>query len=267
MTGRLEGKTALIFGAGSIGPGWGNGKATAVLFAQEGAKTVCVDINPAAARQTVELIRHEGGTAEAATADVTKSSEVAAAVDFCLKTYGRIDVLHNNVGLPVDGDVVSLPEEKWDQLMAINLKSCFLTMKYTIPHMVKQGGGSIINISSLAALRHVGPNYVTYYAAKAGVSQMTRVTAVQYAAQQVRVNAILPGMMNTPHATNSAKVNRGLTDAQLEAAWKERVKRIPMGWMPDGREVAKAALFLASDDSRFITGIELVVDGGTSLRM
>lgn len=265
MTGRLDGKIALIMGAGSIGPGWGNGKATAVLFAREGAKVVCVDRNEAAALETADAIRGEGGTAEAFVADVTKSAEVKAAVDFTVARFGRIDVLHNNVGITEPGGVVELSEDAWDRVFAVNLKSCYLSMKYVIPLMVEQGGGSIVNTSSIASIRYLGTNYVSYYTTKAAMNHMTRVTAAEYASRQVRVNAILPGFMDTPMAVESAQRLRGATAETLAEAQRARTARVPMGWLGDGWDVAKAALFFASDDSRFVTGVELLVDGGMML--
>src|SRR5436309_10518294 len=195
---RLKGKVAMVVGAGSIGPGWGNGKATAVTFAREGAQVFCVDRNGAAAQETVGSIVGEGGKASAFTADVSKAAEVEAMVTACLKTYGRIDVLDNNVGIAEMGNVVEVTEAEWDRVFAVNLKSAFLAMKHVIPVMAEQGGGSIINISSVASIRHLGISYVTYATSKAAMNQMTRTSAVQFAPQHVRVNAILPGLMKTP---------------------------------------------------------------------
>src|SRR5437868_14329817 len=163
---RLGGKTAVVVGAGSIGPGWGNGKATAVTFAREGAQVFCVDRNGEAAQETVDIITGEGGNASAFTADVSKAAEVEAMVAACLKTYGRIDVLDNNVGIAEMGSVVEVTEAEWDRVFAVNLKSAFLAMKHVIPVMQKQGGGSIINISSIASIRHLGISYVSYGASK-----------------------------------------------------------------------------------------------------
>ena len=186
---RLKGKTALVVGAGSIGPGWGNGKATAVTFAREGAQVFCVDRNGAAAEETVKIIAGEGGKATAFTADVSRAGDVEAMVAACLKAYGRIDVLDNNVGIAEMGSVVDVSEADWDRVFAVNLKSAFLAMKHVIPVMVRQGGGSIINISSIASIRHTGVSYVTYATTKAAMNQMTRTTAVEFAPQHVRVNA------------------------------------------------------------------------------
>lgn len=266
MTGRLAGKTAMVIGAGAMGPGWGNGKASAVLFAREGANVVCVDRNEQAAAETVAIIRGEGGTAEAVAADATNSGQIKAAVDAAMGFYGRIDVLQNTVGVTEIGGVVELSEETWDRVFDINLKSMFLSMKHVIPVMVEQGGGSIINISSISSLRYLDTPYVSYYTSKAAVNHMTRVTAGEYAGRQVRVNAVLPGYVDTPMAVDSAKRFRGLTDDTKDAAWKAKAAKVPMGWMGDGWDIAKAALFFASDESRFVTGAQLVVDGGTTLR-
>jgi NAD(P)-dependent dehydrogenase (short-subunit alcohol dehydrogenase family) len=266
MPGRLTGKTAMVIGAGSIGPGWGNGKASAVLFAREGANVVCVDRSDKAAAETVEIIRGEGGIAQPVTADASNSAQVKAAVELAMERFGRIDVLQNNVGITEIGGVVELPEETWDHVFDVNLKSMFLSMKHVIPIMVEQGGGSIINISSISSIRYLDTPYVSYYTTKAAVNHMTRVTAGEYASRQVRVNAVLPGFMDTPMAVDSAKRFRGLTEENKDAAWRAKAARVPMGWMGDGWDIANAALFFASDESRFVTGAQLVVDGGTTLR-
>jgi len=259
---RLKGKTAMVVGAGSIGPGWGNGKATAVTFAREGAQVFCVDRNGAAAEETVNVIKSEGGKAAAFTADVSRAGDVEAMVAACLKTYGRIDVLDNNVGIAEMGSVVEVSEAEWDRVMAVNLKSAFLAMKQVIPIMQKQGGGSIINISSIASIRHLGISYVSYGTSKAAMNMMTRTTAVQFARDHVRVNAILPGLMKTPMVEHSAGLAASYSAGDVEAMWRARDARVPMGHMGDAWDVANAALFLASDESKYITGIELVVDGG-----
>src|SRR5437660_3623989 len=167
---RLKGKIALVVGAGSIGPGWGNGKATAVTFAREGAQVFCVDRNAAAAEETVNIIKSEGNKASSFTADVSRAADVEAMVAACLKAYGRIDVLDNNVGIAEMGSVVEVSETEWDRVFAVNLKSAFFTMKHVIPFMAAQGGGSIINISSIASIRQLGISYVTYAASKAAMN-------------------------------------------------------------------------------------------------
>src|ERR1700724_67373 len=255
---RLKGKIAMVVGAGSIGPGWGNGKATAVTFAREGAAVFCVDRNPAAAEETVGIIAKEGGKASAFTADVSKAAEVEAMVAACLKAYGRIDVLDNNVGIAEMGSVVEVSEADWDRVFAVNLKSAFLAMKHVIPVMAQQGGGSIINISSIASIRHLGISYVTYGTTKAAMNQMTRTTAVEFAAKNIRVNAILPGLMKTPMVEHSAGLAASYAKGDIEAMWRARDAQVPMGHRGDAWDAPTAALFLASDESRYITGIELV---------
>ncbi|PLX37469.1 MAG: 3-oxoacyl-ACP reductase [Hyphomicrobiales bacterium] len=266
MTGRLKDKVALVVGAGSIGPGWGNGKATSVLFAREGAKVFCVDINMAAAEETAKLIRSEGGEATAWQADISRHDDIKAMVAACMETYGRIDVLDNNVGIAEVGGVVELPEEEWDRVFNINLKSAFLAMKHVIPIMEAQGGGSIVNISSIASIRYTGVPYATYYATKAAMNHLTRTTAVQYAPKHVRVNAVLPGLLKTPMVEKAVGLAQEYADGDVEQMWKVRDGQCPMGHMGDAWDVAYAALFLASDESKYVTGIELLVDGGITLK-
>lgn len=260
MTGRLADKVAIVVGAGSSAPGWGNGKATAVTFAREGAKVLCADLNEAAARETAAIIAGEGGEARALAVDASKAADLAMLASTCLDAWGRIDVLDNNVGIAVVGGVVELEESEWDRVMAINLKSCFLAMKHVIPVMERQGGGTIVNISSVSGIRYTGVPYASYYASKAAMNHLTRTTAVQYAPKNIRVNAILPGLMETPMVASS----QGLTAAYggLEEVWQARARQVPMGFGGNAWDVANAALFLASDESRYITGHELVVDGG-----
>ena len=264
---RLKGKTAVVVGAGSIGPGWGNGKATAVTFAREGAQVFCVDRNGAAAEETAGIIASEGGKATAFTADAAKAGDVEAVVAACLKAYGRIDVLDNNVGIAEMGSVVEVTESEWDRVFAVNLKSAFLAMKHVIPVMQRQGGGSIINISSIASIRHLGISYVSYGATKAAMNQMTKTTAVQFASSNIRVNAVLPGLMKTPMVEHSAGLAASYAAGDVEAMWRARDAQVPMGHMGEAWDVAHAALFLASDESKYVTGIELVVDGGITLKM
>jgi NAD(P)-dependent dehydrogenase (short-subunit alcohol dehydrogenase family) len=264
---RLKGKIAMVVGAGSIGPGWGNGKATAVTFARQGAQVFCVDRNGAAAEEAAGIITSEGGNATAFAADVSRAADVEAMVAACLKTFGRIDVLDNNVGIAEIGSVVDVSEAEWDRVFAVNLKSAYLSMKYVIPVMQRQGGGSIINISSIASIRHLGISYVTYAATKAAMNQMTRTTAVQYAPDHIRVNAILPGLMKTPMVEHSAGLAESYAGGDVEAMWRARDAQVPMGHMGDAWDVANAALFLASDESKYITGIELVVDGGITCKV
>lgn len=261
---RLKGKVAIVTGAGSVGPGWGNGKATAVLFAREGAKVFAVDMNLAAVEETKGIIDQEGGQCTVDKADVSKSDEVKAMVERCIETYGRIDILHNNVGIVVVGGPVETSEETWDRVNAVNLKSMFLTCKYVLPYMEKQGGGAIVNISSIAAIRYTGIPYVTYYATKAGILQMTQGIALQYAEKNIRANAILPGLMNTPMIREPLK--EAYADGDVEKMIEIRNNQCPMKRMGDAWDVAYAALFLASDEAKYITGTQLVVDGGITCK-
>jgi NAD(P)-dependent dehydrogenase (short-subunit alcohol dehydrogenase family) len=264
MSERLSDKVAIVTGAGSGGPGWGNGKATAVLFAREGAKVFAADINLGAAEETKIIIDREGGICTACKADVAKAADVKAMVEQCLSTYGRIDILHNNVGIAVVGGPVEIDEETWDRVMAVNLKSIFLTCKAVLPIMEQQGSGVITNISSIAAIRYYVP-YITYYASKAGILGFTQGIALQYAPKNIRANCILPGLMNTPMIVEPLK---GVVAAgDVEKMFAIRNQQCPTGKMGDAWDVAHAAVFLASDEAKYITGAQIVVDGGISCKM
>lgn len=262
--GRLQDKVALVTGAGSSGPGWGNGKAAAVLFAREGAKVFAVDINAEAAEETRALIEAEGGEATAHAADVSEAAQVAALVGRCRETYGRVDVLHNNVGIVAVGGPVETSEADWDRVHAVNLKSMFLTCKHVLPLMEAQGGGAIVNISSVAGIRWSGIPYIAYSSSKGAVLQFTRAVALQYAAKGIRANTILPGLMNTPMIVEPLK--DAYAGGDVEKMIELRDAQCPMGHMGDAWDVARAALFLASDEARYITGAHLVVDGGLSCK-
>jgi NAD(P)-dependent dehydrogenase (short-subunit alcohol dehydrogenase family) len=261
---RLKDKVAIVTGAGSSGPGWGNGKATAVLFAREGAKVFAVDINPAAAQETGQIIDQEGGVCSVHHTDVTIADQVQAMVERCIETYGRVDVLHNNVGIVEVGGPVEASEESWDRVVAVNLKSMFLTCKYVLPHMVTQGGGVIVNISSIVGIRYLGVPYVSYSATKAAILQLTQTVALQYAEKNIRANSILPGLMNTPMIVEPLKDAYG--DGDVEKMIEVRNNQVPMKRMGDAWDVAHAALFLASDEAKYITGAQLVVDGGLTCK-
>jgi NAD(P)-dependent dehydrogenase (short-subunit alcohol dehydrogenase family) len=262
MSKRLDNKVAIVFGAGSVGEGWGNGKATATLFAREGARVVCVDIRQEAAQETADIILGEGNNASAATCDVTRSDEVRELVDRVVAEHGHIDVLHNNVGYATMGGPIELDEAAWHRTIDLNVTGCFLTCKHVLPHMLRQGSGAIVNVSSIAAIRYTGYPYVAYYAAKAAVNNFTMGLALQYAAQNIRVNAIMPGLMNTPLIYQ--QISGQYADA--EAMVRARDAACPTGRMGTAWDIAKAALFLASDDAAYITGVSLPVDGGLSCR-
>ncbi|WP_203236282.1 SDR family NAD(P)-dependent oxidoreductase [Methylobacterium crusticola] len=263
MTRRLDGKVALLFGAGSSGPGWGNGKATAVTFARHGARVVCIDLTREAAEETAEIIRREDGAATAAACDATDSEAVAGLVAEVVAAHGRIDVLHNNVGYAQMGGPVELDEAAWHRAIDLNLTTCFLTCKHVLPQMLAQRSGAIVNISSVAAIRYTGYPYAAYYAAKAAVNNFTLGLALQYARDGIRANAIMPGLMNTPLIFQ--QISGQYADAAAMVA--ERDAACPMGRMGTAWDIANAALFLASDEAAYITGVALPVDGGLTGRI
>ena len=264
MSDRLKDKVALVTGAGSGGPGWGNGKATSVLFAREGAKVFAVDINLAAAEETKSLIEDEGGECIVHKADVSQADEVEDMVARCLETYDRIDILHNNVGINEIGGCVEASEESWDRVMDVNVKSMFLTCKHVLPLMEKQGGGAIVNLSSIASIRWYGIASVAYNASKGAINQLTQSIAIQYAKKNIRANSILPGLMNTPLVANA--LGEYYAGGDLDKMVEIRDNLCPTGKMGDAWDVAYAALFLASDEARYVTGTQLVVDGGLTCR-
>jgi NAD(P)-dependent dehydrogenase (short-subunit alcohol dehydrogenase family) len=266
MAKRLENKVALVTGAGSIGPGWGNGKATAVLFAREGARVFAVDIKLAAAVETRGIIEGEGGVCRAHEADVARADKVEAMVDACLGAFGRIDVLINNVGIARTGGIVTTEEADWDEVCDVNQKSVYLVCKYVVPHMERQGGGAIVNIASIAAHRWTGISYASYYATKGAVVSLSRAIALELAKKGIRCNSVSPGLMNTP------MVHHGLTGAYGEEGDIENLIRVrdaqcPMGHMGDAWDTAHACLYLASDEARYVTAHDLVVDGGITAKM
>jgi len=264
MSERLKDKVAIVIGAGSCGPGWGNGKAISVLFAREGARVLAVDIRAEAAEETAEIIKTEGGDAITFGADVSQSGDVEALVQHCLKEYGRIDVLLNNVGILAVGGPEELDEAVWDRHMQVNVKGAFLSCKYVLPIMVKQGKGVVINVSSIASIRYTGYPSAVYNASKGALNQLTQNIAIQYAAKGIRVDCILPGLMDTPMIREPLKNAYG--PGGIDAMVRRRDEQVPMGHMGDAWDVAYAALFLASDEARYITGAQLVVDGGLTCK-
>jgi len=264
MSGRLQGRIAIVTGAGCIGSGWGNGRATAVRFAEEGAKIFAIDRNLDSVTETVERVTAAGGEIVTHQCDVTVSASVEIMVKACLGRFGRIDVLVNNVGGSAAGGPAEMSEDAWDAQVDSNLKSVFLTLKYVLPVMEQQKSGAIVNIASTSGLRWTGSAQVGYAATKAGVIQLSRVVAVQYADKGIRVNTVVPGQLHTPMV--EARLAGQRAGGDVEALLKSRLERIPIGFMGDGRDTANAALFLASDEARFVTGTEIVVDGGMTVR-
>ena len=293
--GRLEGKVAIVTGAGCVGSGWGNGRAMAVRFVEEGARVLAADRDPARLAETLEragqTIRAAGGAVGGAVGgvaggadssagnarggasaavmvahecDATDSDSVKAMIEAAIKQFGRIDIMVNNVGGSAAGGPVEMSEEVWDAQIDFNLKSVFLGCKHVLPVMEAQGSGVIINVASTSGLRWTGAAQVAYAATKAAVMQLTKVVAVQYAPKGIRVNCVVPGQLHTPMVeTRLAKQRAG---GDVEALLASRRKRIPLGFMGDGRDTANAALFLASDEAKFITGTDIIVDGGMTAR-
>jgi NAD(P)-dependent dehydrogenase (short-subunit alcohol dehydrogenase family) len=266
MSGRLQGKIAIIVGAGqSAGETIGNGRAMAILFAREGAQVLCVDRDLASATETVAMIAKEGGSAAPFRADVSRDVDCAAVIAEAKSRWGRIDILVNNVGIGGGGDGPAhrADEQAFDRILNVNLKSAWMTIKHAIPVMREQGGGSIINISSLASLS--GGNQVAYEVSKAGMNRLTTSVANANASHGVRCNAVLPGLMDTPMAISGIAAATGSTTSAVR---ESRNSRVPLrGRMGTAWDTAQAALFLASDEAGFITGVLLPVDGGMSARV
>ncbi len=257
----LTGKVAIVTGAGSVGPGWGNGKATAVLLTRQGARVFAIDIAPEAVAETGSIVAGEGGTCTTHVCDMLDATAVEAAIAACLARYGRIDILVNNVGGSHPGGPVDMPEEVWDRQIDFNLKTPFLGCKYALPVMEAQGSGAIVNISSVAALRmSAGRPHSAYSASKAGVIAFSKSVAMAYARKGIRCNTVIPGLMHTPLVEHRLVRQLGANDA--EALIARRHASVPVGQMGSGWDVAHAVLFLVSEEAKYITGVELAVDGG-----
>jgi NAD(P)-dependent dehydrogenase (short-subunit alcohol dehydrogenase family) len=251
---RLDGKVAIVTGAGSRAEGIGNGRAAAVLFAREGAKVLLVDVNSAAAEATLAMIEQEGGEAAVFEADVTVAGQCRAMVEEAVRRWSRLDILDNNVGIGGRGTVVEVDEGEWERIMRVNVTGMMLASKYAIPAMIRGGGGAIVNISSISALRPHG--LTAYSASKGAVIALTRAMAIDHAREGIRVNCIAPGPLYTPMVYAG-----GMTEEMREL----RRKASPLGIEGTGWDVAHAALFLVSDEARYITGVVLPVDGGVTL--
>jgi len=257
----LAGKVAIVTGAGTAGEGWGNGKATAVLLARQGAAVFAIDINEAAVEETRKLIRAEGGRCETWQCDMTDACMVGEAVAACSQRFDGLDILVNNVGGSQPGTPVDMTEEIWDQQIDFNLKTGFLGCKYAIPLLEARGGGAIVNLSSIAGMRMLaGRAHVAYSASKSGVIGLSKSVAITYAKAGIRCNTVVPGLMHTPLVENRLVGQLGGTDAAALIA--RRHAQVPMGRMGDAWDVAHAVLFLVSDEARYVTGQEVIVDGG-----
>lgn len=263
MAGRMQDKVVVVTGAGSVGPGWGNGKASAVTYAREGAKVFCVDRNENAAAETRDIIQGEGFAAVAHACDVADEAQVETMVSACCGAYGRVDVLHNNVGIAGLGGPVETTLADWRRVMDVNVTSMFLTCKHVIPLFLAQGGGAIVNISSLSAVKAARPE-LAYAASKGAVNSLTINIAMEYADRNIRCNAILPGLMETPMV--KAFQGGGAPD-EVEAVMAKRHALSPTGRMGEGWDVAHAAVYLASDEARYVNGVLFYVDAGLQYRV
>jgi len=261
---RMAGKVVIVTGAGSVGPGIGNGRAAAIVYAREGGRVMLVDLDVNAAEVTRGMVTAEGGESFTFRADVSDARDCRRVVDACIERWGRVDVLHNNVGIELPGGLATTTEEMWDRTLAVNLKSVFLLCKEVVPHMERQGGGAIVNISSINAIRTLPALSLPYAVSKAGMNAFTRDVAVEYAAKGIRVNAVLPGMMATPFVVGA------LTEAyggDIEAMMRKRDAFCPTGKQGEGWDVAHLSLFLASDEAKYVTGALVIVDGAQTCRI
>lgn len=264
MARRMEGKVCLLMGGGSSSTegGPGSGQAVALTLAREGAAVAVADARIEAAQQTAGQIAEEGGTAIALCADVSQHDQVRAAVAVTIERFGRIDVLYNNVGIEALGGVIDTPEDAWDRVHDVNLKGVFLACKEVVPHMIRAQRGVILNVSSTASLRWGPTEYIAYHASKAGLNHMSRIMARQYAQHGIRCNAILPGMIDSPHIRT---LYADRPAEEFERINADRHRRCPMERQGTCWDVANAALFLASDDAAYISGVLLPVDGALSV--
>jgi NAD(P)-dependent dehydrogenase (short-subunit alcohol dehydrogenase family) len=259
---RLTDRTTIVLGAGSVGEGWGNGRAISMLFARQGSRLVCVDSNEAALEVTRKLIVEDGGEVLARVADVTDEGALHDLVREAKSQFGSVDVLVNNVGGSRPGGPCELSPADWDQQFAINVRYVYLAMRAVLPIMQQQAHGSIVNVSSIGGIRYPGSDAVGYVASKAALLQLSRSVAVQYAAHGIRSNCVIPGLIETPLVTDRlAYLAAGRDMTEFKEA---RARRSPMGRTGDAWDVAFAALFFACDESRYITATELLVDGGLS---
>jgi NAD(P)-dependent dehydrogenase (short-subunit alcohol dehydrogenase family) len=258
-----DAKVALVTGGGSVAPGWGIGKACCVAFARAGLRVAVVDVNREAAEETAALVRAEGGEAIALAADVSDEAAVAAMAQAALAHFGRVDVLHNNVGIGKVGGPTEIGLDDWNRIHATNVTSLLLTARAFLPGMTQRASGVILTTASVAAIRYVGYPHLAYGVTKAAAIHFTRMVALQYAAQGVRAVSLVPGLMDTPRIAQTVGRQFGADPARAGAA---RAAQVPLGYMGNAWDVAHAAVFLASDAARYITGTELVIDGGLTAK-
>ena len=255
----LDGKTAIVTGCGSEGEGWGNGRAIATLLARQGAKVIGTDLNYKAAKNTQDFILKENNKCEIHEVNMSNKKDVESFFKNVTKQHEKINILVNNVGRSEPGDPEVMDYDVWREQFSTNLDTAFFAIKQIIPTMKKNGGGSIVNISSVAGMRYVGKPQVGYSASKAALMQMTKTTAIIHAENKIRLNCVVPGLMHTPLVERLANK---YADGKYEEFVKTRNNQVPMKKMGSSFDVANAVLFLASDESKYITGTEIVVDGG-----
>ncbi|GAA3546568.1 SDR family NAD(P)-dependent oxidoreductase [Amycolatopsis ultiminotia] len=263
MTAKLAGRTVLVVGGGqTAGETTGNGRAACLTYARHGARVLVVDRDLGSAEETAALVRDAGGAVRAHQADITSEVDCRGIPEAALAAFGRIDVLHNNVGFVPAGRTERLAAEQWRTGFEVNLTGMWLTCKYVLPHLRANGAGAVVNISSMAGLM-AGGEAIAYATSKAAVHSMTRSLALEYAPHGVRVNCVAPGMVDTPMGVDTVARATGTGRDEVAA---QRAAMIPMGRQGTAWDVANAALFLASDDAAFVTGVVLPVDGGSTLR-
>lgn len=256
----LSGRVVFVLGAGSAGPGWSIGRASSVTYARLGAHVCVADRDAASAEETTALIRAEGGTAETFVGDAADEADVVRLFGEARERFGTVDVLHHNVGIGKTGGPMETSAEDFDRIHAVNVRSLLLATRQVLPGMVERGRGAIVAISSIAGMRYLGYPHLAYGVTKAAVTQFTRMVAQQYAAQGVRANTVVPGLIDTPRiATTVAKM---FSDTSLDEAKAARARQVPVGRMGTAWDVAHACAFLASDAAAYVTGTELLVDGG-----
>ena len=260
----LQGKACIVVGGGSIAPGWGIGKALAVAYARAGARVLVTDVSSKAAAETAAIITGEGNTAISRVMDATDPASVEAGMQHCLETFGRIDVLHNNVGIGKSGPSQNTTVDDWRRIADANLLALHIACQAAVPHMIARGSGVVLATSSIASLRYIGSPHLAYGVTKAGANHFMRLMAAEHAASGIRFNSIVVGLVDTPRIRHTMMGSYGGNEEEMI---RKRNAQVPMGFMGDAWDVANAAVFLASDRARYITGTELILDGGLSTTM